>query len=88
MVVAFFSSSVLFFSEPPPPEGGLDLVTITERVPPNRHLQSPPGRTGSLARSSDNIRKRYLRHSRCEHGGVGFSPVGLSGLVRGSGDRA
>ena len=30
----------MLFSEPPP-EGGLDLVTITDRVPSNRHLQSP-----------------------------------------------
>ena len=56
-------------------------------MPSNRRLQSPPGRTGSLARGSYNSRKRSLGRSRCEHGGVGFGPVGRSGLVRGSGDR-
>ena len=39
-------------------------------MPSNRRLQSPPGRTGSLARGSYNFRKRSLRRSRCEHGGV------------------
>ena len=41
-------------------------------MPSNRRLQSPPGRTGSLARGSYNFRRRSLRRSRCEHGGVGF----------------
>ena len=57
-------------------------------MPSNRSLKSPPGRTGSLARDSYIFRKRSLRRSRCEHGGVGFDPVGRSGLVRGPGDRA
>jgi len=57
-------------------------------VPSSRRLKSPPGRTESLARGSYNFRKRSLRRSRCEHGGVGFGPVGRTGLVRGSGDRA
>jgi len=60
-----FLSFAFFLSHP---EGGLDLVTI--RRLPNRRLQSPPGRTGSLARGSYNFRKRSLRRSRCEHGGV------------------
>ena len=69
------------FSEPPP-EGGLDYL-LTDRVPSNRRQQSPPGRTGSLARGSSNFRKRPLRRSRCEHGGggVGFGPVGHSFLL-------
>jgi len=50
-------------------------------MPYNRRLKSPPGRTGSLAQGPYNIRKRPLRHSRCEHEGVGFGPVGRSGLV-------
>jgi len=42
-----------------PPEGGLDLS--------NRRLQSPPGRTGSLARGSQNFVhfakfRKILRH--------------------------
>jgi len=41
-------------------------------MPSNRCLNSPPGRTGGLARGSYNFRKRSLRRSRCEHGGVGF----------------
>jgi len=45
-------------------------------VPSNRRLQSPPGRTGSLVRGSYNFRKRPLRRSRYEHGGVGLGPVG------------
>ena len=39
-------------------------------MPSNRRLQSPLGRTGSLARGSYNFRKRSLRRSHCEHGGV------------------
>ena len=39
-------------------------------MPSNRRLQSPPGRTGSLARGSYNFRKRSLRRSHCELGGV------------------
>jgi len=35
-------------------------------VPSNRRLQSPPGRTGSLARGSYSFRKRSLRRSRCD----------------------
>jgi len=66
-------SARFLFLSPPPRGGGLDLV---DRVPSNRRLQSPPGRTGSLARGSYNFRKRPLRRSRCEHGGVGFGPVG------------
>jgi len=50
----------------------------------NRRLKSPSGRTGGLARGSYNFRKRSLRRSRCEHGGVGFGPLGGSGIVRGS----
>jgi len=50
-------------------------------MPSNRRLQIPPGRTGSLARGSYYFRKRSLCRSRCEHGGVGFGPVGRSGLV-------
>ena len=53
------------FSETP--EGGLDLVTSRQDAS-NRRLQSPPGRTRSLARGSYNSRKRPLRRSRCEHG--------------------
>ena len=41
-------------------------------MPSNRRLRRPPGRTGSLARGSYNYRKRSLRRSRCEHGGVFF----------------
>ena len=50
-------------------------------MPSNRRLPSPPGRTGSLARGSYNSRKRSLRRSRCEHGGVGFGPVAPSFLL-------
>ena len=53
-------------------------------MPSNRRLKTPPGRTGSLARGSYNFRQQSLRRSRCEHGGVGFGPVGRPGLVRGS----
>ena len=42
-------------------------------MPSNRRLLSPPGRTGSLARGSYNFRKRSLRRSRCEHGGVAIT---------------
>jgi len=74
------TSLIYFFLSPP--EGGLDLVTNRQgRVPSNRSLQNPLGRTGSLARSSYNSRKRPLRRSCYEHGGVGFGPVGRSGLV-------
>ena len=61
---------MLFLS--PPPRGWDWIQLLTDRVPSNRRLQSPPGRTGSLARGSYNFRKRSLRRSRCEHGGVGF----------------
>jgi len=37
-----------YFSEPPP--RGDWIYLLTDRVPSNRRLQSPPGRTGSLAR--------------------------------------
>ena len=59
-------------------------------MPSNRRVQSLPGRNGSLARGSYTFCTRPLRRSRCEHGGVGFDPVGRSGLVLvlGSGDRA
>ena len=49
-------------------------------MPSNRRLQSPPDRTGSLARGSYNFRKRPLRRSRCEHGVVGFGPWAVRGL--------
>jgi len=32
------------------------IYLLTDRVPSNRRLQSPPGRTGSLARGSYNFR--------------------------------
>ena len=44
---------------------------LTDRVPSNRRLQSPPDRTGSLVRGSYNFRKRSLRRSRCEPDFVG-----------------
>jgi len=47
-----------------------------------------PGRIGSLARGSYKVRRWPLRRGLCEYGGVGFGPVGCSGLVLGSGDRA
>jgi len=39
------------------PEGGAGLV-INRQVPSTWRLQSPPGRTGRLARGSYNFRKR------------------------------
>ena len=47
-------------------------------MPSNLRLQSPPGRTGSLARGSYNSRKRPLRRSRCEHGGGGILDASIA----------
>jgi len=62
---------VILFLSPPPRGTGFSYEQTGDRVPSNRRLQSPPGRTGSLARGSYNYRKRSLRRSRCEHGATG-----------------